>query len=100
MHRSNDDLCPMKAWGEIVKRILNYPKTDLNTPVNYVCLNNKIYYIQSRGVMILIRSTVALIGRASLGFGRDDVGTHSIRCSFAMFLYVDRVGGSRIMLQG
>ena len=65
----------MKAWGEIVKRILNYPKTDLNTPVNYVCLNKKKYYIQSRDVMILIRSTVALIGRASLGFDPDDVAS-------------------------
>ena len=100
MHRSNDDLCPIKAWGEIVKRILSYTKTDLNTPVNYVCPNNKKYFIQSRDVMILIRSTVGLIGRASLGFGPDDVGTHSIRCSFAMFLYVNRVGDSRIMLQG
>ena len=48
----------------------------------------------------LIRLAVSLIGEATSGFGPDDVGTHSIRNSFAMFLYLKRVGDSRIMLQG
>ena len=100
MNKSNDELCPVLAWGKITKRILNYDNTDMNTPVNYVELNGKKSYIQSRDVMTMIRVTVALIGQDKLGFGPDNVGTHSIRSSFAMFLYVNRVGDSRIMLQG
>ena len=101
MHRSNDKkLCPVLSWGSIIKRILSYKNTDENTPVNYVLVKNKPYYIKSKDVMSQIRLIVALIGEATLGFGPDDVGTHSIRSSFAMFLYLKRVGDSRIMLQG
>ena len=46
MHKSNDKkLCPVRPWGNITKRILSYPKTNENTPVNYVLLKNKPYYI-------------------------------------------------------
>ena len=83
-----------------MKRIVSYPKTNENTPVNYVLINNKPYCVKSRDVMSLIRLNVALIGEETLGFGPDDVGTHSIRSSFAMFLFLKRVGDSRIMLQG
>ena len=101
MHRSNNSkLCPVLAWGSITTRILSYKNTNENTPVNYVILKSKPYYIKSKDVMSLIRLNVALIGEATLGFGPDDVDTQSIRSSFAMFLYLKRVGDSRIMLQG
>ena len=100
MHQSGDELCPVKAWGKITKRILQYPKTNMDTPVNYVLINEKPFYISSRDIMNMIRFTVAMIGENELGFGPDNVGTHSIRSSFAMFLYLKRVGDSRIMLQG
>ena len=41
MHKSNSELCPVMAWGSIVKRILHYNNTNLDTPVNYVELHNK-----------------------------------------------------------
>ena len=50
--------------------------------------------------MSLIRLTVSIIGEVTLGFGPDDVGTHSIRSSFAMFLYLKRVCDSLTVLQG
>lgn len=100
MHNSKSDLCPVIAWGQIVKRILTYPNTNLETTVNYVRVNNKARQINSRDVLKMIRYCVTLIGRAKLGFGSNDVGTHSIRSSFAMFLYQRRVRSDRIMLQG
>ena len=49
MHRSNDKkLCPVLAWGNIAQRILSYENTDEQTPVNYVMVNSKHYYIQSK----------------------------------------------------
>ena len=93
-------MCPVLAWGNIAQRILSYDNTDEQTPVNYVMIHSKKYYIKSKDVMNMIRLNVALIGEVILGFGPDDVGTHSIRSSFAMFLYLKRVGDSRIMLQG
>ena len=100
MHKSNDELCPILAWGARVKKILSHKGTNENTPVNFVLIKNKAYYIKSRDILSFIRLTVAFIGKEVLGFGPDDVGTHSIRSSFAMFLYLKRVGDSRIMLQG
>ena len=47
-----------------------------------------------------IRNTVTQIGRSKLGFGQGDVGTHSIRSSFAMFLHLNKVPTEKIMLQG
>ena len=100
MHRSRSDLCPVKIWGEIVKRILSYPKTNLDTPVNYVLLNSKAKYIASKDVLKQILLTVTLIGSDKLGFTSDAVGTHSIRSSFAMLLYQKGIRSDRIMLQG
>ena len=62
IHSSKSDLCPVKTWGEIVKRILSYPNTNLDTPVNYVLINNKAKYIESKDVLNQIRLTVILIG--------------------------------------
>ena len=35
-HRTNKDLCPVRVWGDIVLRILKYPKTTVDSPVNTV----------------------------------------------------------------
>ena len=36
MHRSSKGLCPVKTWGEIVTRVLSYPRANQNSPVNIV----------------------------------------------------------------
>ena len=55
MHSTNNDLCPVKAWVEIVSRILNYPNTNESTPVNYVSLHGKPTYIDSKEILMMIR---------------------------------------------
>ena len=47
-----------------------------------------------------IRNVVIQLGKTKLGFGPKDVGTHSIRSSFAMFLHLNDVNTEKIMLQG
>ena len=54
----------------------------------------------SKDVLNLIRLYVAIEGKDKLGFSPEDVGTHSIRSSFAMFLHLQKVDRDRIMLQG
>ena len=100
MHKSNSELCPVMAWGSIVKRILHYNNINLDTPVNYVELHNKPRHVTSTDVLNLIRLYVAIEGKDKLGFSPEDVGTHSIRSSFAMFLHLQKVDRDRIMLQG
>ena len=49
---------------------------------------------------ILLKATVAAIGIDKLGFGPDDIGTHSIRAGSAMAMYLDGVPVFTIMLMG
>ena len=100
MHRTDSDLCPVKAWVLIVTRILSYAHTNLNTCVNYVEIDGLPRRIEAKEVMSVIRLTVSLIGSHELGFGPDSVGTHSIRSSFAMFLHLNKIPTEKIMLQG
>ena len=100
MHKTDSELCPVKAWSLIVRRILSYDNTDLSTTVKYVEINGKPKYIEVKEVMSVIRLTVCLIGSHELGFGPDSVGTHSIRSSFAMFLHLNTIPAEKIMLQG
>ena len=87
-----------------MSRILSYEGSSLNSPVNLVkqMNNNKTKYVQIKSTQMLqhIRNTVTQIGANKLGFGPRDVGTHSIRSSFAMFLYVNNIKSDKIMLQG
>ena len=100
MHRTNTDLCLVRAWADTCVRILRYHNTSPSTTVNYVEAHGKPKHITSTNVLSVIRLAVSLIGSHDLGFGPDDVGTHSIRSSFAMFLYLSSIRSDKIMLQG
>ena len=104
MHKSSKGLCPVKTWGEIVTRVLSYPRSNYNSPVNLVeeQSTKKPKHVQIRSIDILkhIRNTVTQIGQDTLGFTAKEVGTHSIRSSFAMFLHLNGVRSDKIMLQG
>ena len=69
MHKSNDQLCPVRVWRRLVERILGYQKTDLNTSVNTVLHKGKLKKIKSKEILIHIRSTVSIVGHEILGFG-------------------------------
>ena len=56
--------------------------------------------ISSQKILHHIQTTVKIIGKDNLGFKSNKIGCHSIRSSFAMFLYIQRVLPDRIMLQG
>ena len=100
MYRTEDELCPVRTWVEIVSRIMNYPNTNESTTVNCVMLNNTLTYINSKQILMTIRLQKAVIGQDVLGFNPDDAGTHSIRSSFAMLLVLAKKDPLIIMLQG
>ena len=104
MHRSSKGLCPVQTWGEIVARVLSYPRSNYNSPVNIVEIptTKKPKYVQIRSSDVLkhIRNTATQIGYDKLGFTAKEVGTHSIRSSFAMFLHLNGIRSDKIMLQG
>ena len=101
-HRSTrcNTLCPVKAWAGLVKRILTYPKTNANTTVNTFYTQGKLKQISSSQTRKFIISHVQSIGEKKLGIDVNTVGTHSLRSSSAMLLYLSNIRTSTIMLLG
>jgi len=100
MHRNGSKLCPVKIWANISLRILDYPDSSLDLPVNTFKTKTRTSLITSKDILSHIRATVKVLGETALGFKASEVGCHSIRSSFAMFLYIQEVRTGRIMLQG
>ena len=103
MHRTDHTLCPVRAWGTLIQRVLSYPGASLNSPVN-LCYDpsSKLapFQIKSSQILKHIRNTVTIMGPACLGFKAREIGTHSIRSSFAMLLHIQGISSEKIMLQG
>ena len=100
-HRtSRDRICPVRAWAQTAHRILSYDGTNADTPVNTFKSNGKLVQFTSKQVRQNIKSTVKTIGATRLGIDIKRVGTHSLRTSAAMLLYLANVRTSTIMLLG
>jgi hypothetical protein len=101
-YKSNKTLCPVIAWANTVHRVLQYPKTTGDSTVN-TFLNpktNRLVRISSTQTRQHIKLTVSKIGTRSLGIELSRVGTHSLRSSCAMLLYLAKVPTPTIMLLG
>ena len=96
--RSGKNICPVYIWGSIVRRILTYEGTSGDIYVNAVKIGSKLHFITSYEMMRHLKTTVDNI--SGLGFTGKDVGTHSIRSSLAMALYLKKRQVSTIMLIG
>ena len=96
--RSGKKICPVLMWGKIVQRILSYKGTSENTPVNAVTVGKKIHFVRASELCNHLSHTVD--NMTGLGFSGKDVGTHSIRSSLAMALYLKKRMVSTIMLLG
>ena len=96
--KSGKHLCPVKIWSSITHRILSYKGTTEKTSVNAVMIGKKLHYITRDEMLNHLRHTVD--NMTGLGFTGKDVGTHSIRSSLAMALYLKRRPISTIMLLG
>ena len=87
-YRSGLTPCPVKAWAAIVTRVLSYPGTTGNSTVNTFKSGHRLLRIPSKDILQKIRATVTAIGSDILGFKAHEVGTHSVRSSCAMALYL------------
>jgi len=69
-------------------------------PINIAFVNNRLWHIPSSMILDVIRRTVKDIGEEKLGFGPDDVGTHSNRSGGAMSMFLSGTPVYTIMLVG
>ena len=77
---------------------MRYDGTSETTKINAGQLGKKIYYVKREYLMTHLKYTVN--NMEGLGFTGEEVGTHSIRSSLAMALYLARRPVSTIMLLG
>ena len=83
---SGKEICPVIIWAQIVQRILSYNESSEDTAVNAILIGKKISYIKSGEILNHIKHMIN--NMEGLGFTGDEVGTHSIRSSLAMALYL------------
>ena len=100
-HASHHELCPVKSWTSLIQRILFEENGNFETPVNtFKDDREKICTVKATEIAKHLKNFVNQIGQKALGFNGSRVGTHSIRSSFAMLLYLQGVHPSTIMIQG
>lgn len=99
-HRNKHTLCPVKNLAKLTKRISRYKGTDMNSTVNTIYQGNKLEKIKSEEALKRIREIVKIFGKEDLGFDHTEIGTHSIRSSTAMQLFLNKYPTYQIMLLG
>ena len=97
---TNSKLCPVKIWYSIVKRIEGYDNTSGKTPVNTVVVNGKKTLIRSSAVRQHVKTAVTIIGEDVLHVKASEVGTHTLRTSFATMLWLNNTDPKDIMILG
>lgn len=72
------ELCPVRIWAAIVKRILSYPGTGPKTTVNTYMEDGKLKEVTSKMILDRLRAVARHIGEDELGFKAKEIGTHSL----------------------
>ena len=89
--------CPVKTWASIVQRVLSYPRGNKDSPVNLLRVGRQYRQITATEIRNTLRETVKTLGESNLGIKSCDIGTHSIRSTFAMLLYSHGIEKTTIM---
>ena len=100
MTKNNGPMCPVNVWTIIVKRILSYPRGNTDSPVNLLRIGRHYRQITSTEIRNSLRKTVSTLGETEIGISCDDIGTHSIRSTFAMLLHTHGIDKTTIMKLG
>ena len=101
MHWTGDQiLCPVRAWGAIVRRIRVCPGASPDTTVNAFFDNGKLRFATGDDIVKALRAAVEVAGEVKLGLKASEVGCHSIRSGAAMAMCLDEVPVHTIMMIG
>ncbi len=96
-------MCPVNACISLIIRVRNLPipfSQLLDTPIKRVYLSPSLYQIPSDVFLETIRHTVKDMGKDKLGFGPEELGTHSNRSAGAMSMFLSGTPVYTIMLIG
>ncbi len=96
-------MCPVKACISLIRRARQFPIKPEHlpdTPINTIFTKGTPSQITSSIFLSTIRRTVQDMGRDRLGFGPEEVGTHSNRSGGAMSMFLSGTPVYTIMLIG
>jgi hypothetical protein len=101
-HHSTDALlCPVKIWSKIIRRLITYPNSSPDTPINtYLHSNSTSHRFTGLELLKRIRLAASTLGPEKLGFTPDQLGLHSARSGAAMAMCLAGVPVFTIMLLG
>jgi hypothetical protein len=102
-HKSDDVLlCPVKIWCKIIRRIISYPSSTIDSQVNtfFFTHNNKKHLFSGQELLKRLRLAATSIGPEILGFTAAQIGLHSARSGAAMAMYLAGVPVFTTMLLG
>lgn len=98
--RTGKTLCPCRAMISLVKRIRSYKTTNGRTQINAYFHNGELQFIRNTEILNKLKIVVKTMGKEDLGLNPNDVGTHSLRASYALILALMGAPDSKIMLLG
>jgi len=101
MHRTpNPQLKPVLHWAYTTRRGIKIKDSTLYSLIDTIATKNVLSRISSQDILHLLHDSVTAIGKDSLGFASDKIGTHSIWSSSAIAMYLANVLFYTIMLTG
>jgi hypothetical protein len=95
-----DELNPVTLLAFTVKRLQRYPGYSSKWEVFTFYDGKNFSKISSTEILVDLRCSVDAIGIDVLGFTSDEIGTHLVRASLAMMMYLSREQIYTIMLVG
>ena len=94
------ELNPVTLLALTVQRLLNYPGYSRKWELYTFYDGKNFSKITTTEILIDLRCSVDAIGVDILGFTSDEIGTHSVRASLAMMMYLAKEQIYTIMLVG
>ena len=87
-------------WAKIVERIESYNESTPETTINAFEENGKMKFFSSASVRKHIKAAVTIIGEDILGVKSSEIGTHTVRTSYATMLSHQHVDPKDIQKAG
>ena len=100
--KSGNAICSVDTLVDLVQRIWSYPGTTKECFIDkfYCAALGRVGHVTSSFVTDELKNAVITVGSDSLGISTKEVGTHSIRTSFAMLMHLNNASDSTIMIKG
>ena len=100
--KSDSHICSVGTLIDLVQRLWSYPGTTDETYIDtfYCKTLDKLGHVTSKMVTEELKKAVIKVGNDNLGISVKEVGTHSIRTSFAMLMHLNGAPDSTIKIKG